>query len=137
MYILDTNTISEMVKKYPDSRVMHKLELHQNEIATAAPVWHELNFGYEKLPFSKKKELIGAFLKKVIQQSIEILPYDKKAAAWHARERALLSAKGMTPPFVDCQIASIAFVNNSTLVTRNTRDFNCFSNLSIENWHHS
>ncbi len=135
MYVLDTNIISEMIKKQPDSRVMHRIELHQNEIATTAPVWHELNFGYEKLPFSKKKDIIKTFLENVIKQSLEILSYDEKAAEWHARERARLSAKGMTPPFVDGQIASIAFVNNATLVTRNTRDFNFFSNLSIKNWH--
>ncbi len=135
MYILDTNVISEMIKKQPDSNVMQKIELHQDEIATTAPVWHELNFGYEKLPCSKKKDIIKTFLKNVIKQSLKILPYDEKAAAWHAKERARLSAKGMTPPFVDGQIASIAFVNNATLVTRNTRYFNFFSNLSIKNWH--
>ena len=58
MYILDTNVISEMIKKQPDSNVMQKIKLHQDEIATTAPVWHELNFGYEKLPCSKKKDII-------------------------------------------------------------------------------
>ncbi len=135
MYVLDTNIISEMIKIRPDSRVMHKIKLHQNEIVTTAPVWHELNFGYEKLPFSKKRDIIKTFLEQVIKQSLEILPYDEKAASWHAKERARLSSKGLTPPFVDGQIASIAFVNNATLVTRNTRNFNIFTNLSIENWH--
>jgi len=135
MFLLDTNVISEMIKKKPDSRIMHKLELHQNEIVTAAPVWHELNFGCNRLSMSKKRKRIETFLQEIISQSLEILPYDKKAAAWHAGERARLSAKGLTPPFVDGQIASIAFVNNLTLVTRNSRDFEFFSNLSVESWH--
>ena len=135
MFLLDTNVISEMIKEKPDSRVMVKLELHQNEIVTAAPVWHELNFGCHRLAVSKKRKQIEVFLEEIISQSLEILPYDKKAAAWHARERARLSAKGLTPPFVDGQIASIAFVNNLTLVTRNFRDFEFFSDLSVESWH--
>jgi len=126
-----------MIKKNPDSRIMVKLELHQNEIVTAAPVWHELNFGCNRLAISKKRKQIEAFLEEIISQSLEILPYDKKAASWHAKERARLSAKGLTPPFVDGQIASIAFVNNLTLVTRNIHDFEFFSDLSVESWHRS
>ncbi len=66
-----------------------------------------------------------------------ILPYDERAAEWHAKERARLSLKGRTPSFVDGQIAAIAKVNGLVLVTRNTTDFKSFSKLVIENWHQS
>ena len=64
-----------------------------------------------------------------------ILPYDDRAAEWHAKERARLSSSGLTPSFVDGQIASIAKVNDLILVTRNTDDFKPFSKLKLENWH--
>ncbi|MCK5696248.1 MAG: PIN domain-containing protein [Desulfobacula sp.] len=56
MFLLDTNVISEMIKKKPDPRIMAELELHQNKIVTSAPVWHELNFGCNRLALSKKRK---------------------------------------------------------------------------------
>ena len=135
MYLLDTNVISEMIKRAPVPGVMEHFEQHENDLVTASPVWHELNFGWSRLPDSKRKNQIEIFLIEVILPNFDILPYDHKAAAWHARERARLSSSGRTPPFVDGQIAGIAAVNNLTLVTRNVRDFDFFRDIRIENWH--
>jgi tRNA(fMet)-specific endonuclease VapC len=134
-YLLDTNVISEAVKSVPDKNVMAMLEKHQDEIITAAPVWHELQFGCERLPKSHKKDIIASFLVNIVKRTMLILPYDKKAAEWHAKERARLSSKGITVSFVDAQIASIAGANDLILVTRNIVDFKPFSKLILENWH--
>ena len=63
-----------------------------------------------------------------------MLDYDREAADWHARERARLSAAGRTPPFVDGQIAAIAYVNDLILVTANVSDFENFRGLRVQNW---
>ncbi|OQY14274.1 MAG: VapC toxin family PIN domain ribonuclease [Desulfobacteraceae bacterium 4572_187] len=133
-YLLDTNVLSEAVKTTPDKSVMKMLERHQHEIVTAAPVWHELQFGCQRLPLSRKREVIASFLNDV-RRTMLILPYDDMAAEWHARERARLSLKGATPSFVDGQIAAIANVNDLILVTRNIDDFKSFLRLKIKNWH--
>ena len=111
------------------------LERHQSEIVTAAPVWHELQFGCQRLPRSRKRELIALFLSDIVKRTMLILSYDDKAAEWHTKERARLSAKGTTPSFVDGQIAAIASVNSLVLVTRNINDFKPFLKLKLENWH--
>ena len=134
-YLLDTNIISESVKTLPNKSVLIKLEQHQHEIATAAPVWHELQFGCLRLPASRKREIIQSFLIDVLRPGMVILPYDERAASWHAKERVRLSALGKTPSFVDGQIAAIARVNGLILVTRNISDFNHFSELKIQNWY--
>ncbi len=134
-YLLDTNVISESIKTQPSKPVLKKLEQHQHEIATAAPVWHELQYGCLRLPVSRKREIIQSFLKDVLRPGMIILPYDEKAASWHAKERARLSALGKTPSFVDGQVAAIARINGLILVTRNTSDFNQFSEMKIQNWH--
>ena len=41
-YLLDTNILSEAVKKTPDRSVLAKLRLHEYEMAVAATVWHEM-----------------------------------------------------------------------------------------------
>lgn len=134
-YLLDTNTLSEGVKSVSDQSVLKMFEKHQQEIVTAAPVWHELQFGCHRLPRSRKRELIATFLDDIVKRTMLILPYDDRAAEWHARERARLSSKGRTPSFVDGQIASISVVNDLILVTRNVDDFRQFQGLQVENWH--
>ena len=134
-YLIDTNVLSEAVKTVPDKSVMRMLEKYQHEIVTAAPVWHELQFGCQRLARSRKREIIASFLNDVVKRTMLILPYDDRAAEWHAGERARLSSKGLTPSFVDGQIAAISVVNGLILVTRNTGDFTHFFRLKIENWH--
>ena len=134
-YILDTNVLSEAVKTEPNRHVMAMLEKHQAEIATASPVWHELQYGCRRLPVSRKREIIEMFLEDVVRQNMVIFPYDERSAKWHAQERARLVAQGQMPPYVDGQIAGIAKVNGLVLVTRNTADFEIFTNLEVQNWH--
>ena len=134
-YLIDTNVLSEAVKTVPDKSVMRMLEKYQHEIVTAAPVWHELQFGCQRLARSRKREIIASFLNDVVKRTMPILPYDDRAAEWHAGERARLSSKGLTPSFVDGQIAAISVVNGLILVTRNIDDFTHFLRLKFENWH--
>lgn len=134
-YLLDTNVISEAIKSEPNLQVMKQLQKQQDEIATAALVWHELQYGCRRLPISKKRSLIESYLSEVVWPGLEILPYDKEAADWHADQRARLMAKGQASAFVDGQIAAIAAVNHLILVTRNTSDFECFLELEVQNWH--
>lgn len=56
-YLLDTNVLSEAVKTAPDRRVMAMMEAHQEEIATASPVYHELEYGCRRLPVSRKRDV--------------------------------------------------------------------------------
>ena len=134
-YLLDTNVLSEAVKTAPNRHVMTMFEKHQEEIVTASPVWHELQYGCRRLPVSRKREIIESYIEDVIRQNMVILPYDEHAARWHAEERARLAAQGQIPPYVDSQIAAIAKVNGLVLVTRNTSDFEMFSDLKVQNWH--
>jgi len=116
---------------------MTMLQRHQDELVTAAPVWHELRFGCLRLPASRKREMIEAYLEDVVWKNLDILPYDEQAAEWHASERSRLEARGQTPSFVDGQIAAITRVNGLILVTRNTVDFEKFEDLEVQSWHAS
>jgi tRNA(fMet)-specific endonuclease VapC len=134
-YLLDTNVLSESVKTSPQKSVLNLTQRHQHEIVTAAPVWHELFHGCQRLPVSRQREILETFLHDVLKPNMTILPYDERAAEWHAKERARLKALGQIPSFVDGQIAAVAKVNGLILVTRNTPDFEKFSRLKLENWH--
>lgn len=114
--------------------VVEKLRQHTNELATAAPVWHELLFGSRRLPLSRRRTEIERYLYEVVRPAMVILPYDSAAAEWHAAERARLTAAGNTPPFVDGQIAAIARVNDLVLITANVADFALFAEVRVESW---
>lgn len=133
-YLLDTNIVSEPLRPQPDRGVMRRLRRHECEIAIPAIVWHELRFGMERLPPSRRRGAIELYLDRVVLATIPILDYDRAAAEWHARERARLAARGETPPFADGQIAAIAQTQNLTLVTRNDGDFRRFSGLRVVSW---
>jgi len=133
-YLLDTNVLSEAVKEAPNPCVLSLLQRHQQRIATAAPVWHALHFGCQRLPPCRKREIITTYLNSVVKPTIPILAYDESAAEWHSTVRADLTSQGKMPAFVDGQIAAIAHVNGLILVTRNIDDFVVFPDLRLENW---
>lgn len=134
-YLLDTNVLSEPVRKEPDAAVVDKLREHGGDLATAAGVWHEMIFGIGLLRPSRKRTAIERYLTEVISASLPILPYDATAAEWHGEQRARLSKVGLTPAFADGQIAAVAAVHDLILVTDNVRDFEPFSGLRVERWH--
>jgi tRNA(fMet)-specific endonuclease VapC len=94
---------------------------------------HQALYGVERLPEGKRKEVLREYLRDVVTR-MPALPYDARAAAWHATERARLEAAGRPMLYADGQIASIAVVNGLTLVTSNTRDFRYVAALRVEDW---
>lgn len=133
-YLLDTNIVSEPLRPKPRPGVLRRLRRHEDEIAISSVVWHELRFGLERLPPSRRRAAIERYLEDVVLTTMPILDYDRAAAEWHASERARLAARGQTPPFVDGQIAAIARVNDLILVTFNDADFKRFEGVRISSW---
>lgn len=133
-FLLDTNVVSEPLRPAPRHGIIRKLSRHEDEIAIPSVAWHELRFGAERLPPSRRREVIEQYLEEVVAASMPILDYDRASAQWHARERARLEARGETPPFADGQIAAIAAVNSLTLVTFNDIDFRRFHDLHVVSW---
>ena len=49
-YLLDTNIVSEPLRPAPNAKVLARLKRHQDELAIASVVWHELMpiFSYDQ-----------------------------------------------------------------------------------------
>lgn len=133
-YLLDTGVVSEPLRPRPAPAILRRLREHEGDAAIPAPVWHELRFGAARLPPSRRRQAIERYIETVVLPSFPVLDYDREAADWHARERARLSSAGRTPPFVDGQIAAIAYANGLVLVTANRRDFDGFQGLHVQDW---
>jgi len=133
-FLLDTNIVSEPLRPKPSAGVLRRLSRHEEELAIPSLVWHELRFGVERLPPSRRRSTIERYLEEVVLVTMPILDYDSVAAAWHASERARLAARGETPPFIDGQIAAIAHVHDLALVTFNVADFKRFEGIRVVSW---
>ncbi len=103
-------------------------------MATASVVWHELLLGCYRLSRSARRAAIEEYLNDVVVPSIPKLPYDARAAEWHAAERARLTGAGRTPPFADGQIAATARVYDLILVTANLADYADFRDVRVLDW---
>jgi len=134
IFLLDTNVLSELTKPQPNPGVLSSLTKHQGTMALPSLVWHEILYGIEKLQEGKRKRALTRFTRDVVAPFFPILSYDDTCASIQARIRVQLEPLGITVPFVDSMIASIALAHNLVLVTRNTLDFEAIPNLVLENW---
>ena len=132
-WLLDTNVLSNTPSKRPDAAVEARLKLHKTEVAVPAPVWHELQFGWLRMPAGVRRDRIGHYLRDVVAR-LPMLPYDEKAACLHAEHRAIAERAGRSQPYIDGQIAAIAVAHGLTLVTRNLKDFRDMAGLKVEDW---
>jgi len=132
-YLLDTNVFAALSQPRPSRRVDRAFARHAAELVTASIVVHEMWFGIERMPRSRRRAELEAFMSDVVG-AIRVLPYGARAARWDASERARLEAIGRPPRMADAQIASIARVHDATLVTANVADFQMFEGLRLESW---
>jgi tRNA(fMet)-specific endonuclease VapC len=133
-YLLDTSVVSSPISKKPSPEILRHLETDGQDCAIAAPVWHELTYGCQRLPRGKRRAALETFLHDVVLASFAVLAYDEAAASWHGLERVRLEGLGKPAPYVDSQIAAIAHVNGLILVTVNVKDFTQFKDIKLENW---
>ncbi len=132
-FLLDTNVFAALSRPKPSRRVERAFTKHAGELVTASIVVHEMWYGVERLPRSRRRTELERFMTEVVA-AVRVLPYGERAARWHAIERARLTAAGRSPPFLDGQIAAVAAVHDATVVTGNVAHFEPFDGLRVENW---
>jgi tRNA(fMet)-specific endonuclease VapC len=98
------------------------------EVAISAIVVHELFYGaFESRRVTQNVALIDALL-------FTVLDFDKEDARRAGEIRALLASQGTPIGPYDVLIAGQACARNLVLVSRNVREFQRVSGLSVENW---
>ena len=96
---------------------------------------HELEYGIQLLPFSRKRARIHwTITNLVLQYSNRILPVGKAEATQAAMYRAWRRQAGRSLEVGDALIAATAKVNGLVLATRNIRDFEDLGLELIDPW---
>lgn len=124
-YLLDTNIVSLVARR--NKLATKSYESHIDRCCIPSIVWHELQYGVQRMRAGAVKTQFLAFYETMVQP---VLAYDKAAAAYHAAERVRLRSCRTA----DAQIAAIAVTQNLILVTANLRDFKGFRGLRAEDW---
>lgn len=132
MYIFDTDTLSNIIKKQPSQKLMNALENtpYEYQFTTVITVG-EMIYGAHK---SNRPDFFLSKLDKIILPNIQILSFDEISARIYGELRANLERQGKTVSEPDLRIASITVQHRFTLVTGNISHFSHIPKLKIENW---
>jgi predicted nucleic acid-binding protein len=136
MFILDTNVVSEL-RKAAAGRANNGVTDWANKVPAtlmfmSVITLHELEHGV--LLAERSDATKGAILRTWLDNSVNpafadrLLPVDAEIA----RQSAALHVPNPAP-FRDALIAATALHHNMTVITRNTSDFNRFTNLTATN----
>ncbi len=71
-FLLDTNIISESIKLQPNQIFLARFRQNLPESAIASVIWHELLYGFHRLPESRRKRHLSDYLTQVIQDKMII-----------------------------------------------------------------
>lgn len=132
MYLFDTDTITNVLKKQPSPSLLQRLAAtdrsrqHISTITVAEIVYGAFKSGRPRFHLDN--------LEKILLPAVNIVGFDSKAAYVCGRLRAELEGRGEPLSLADLEIAAIAMANDLTLVTGNTRHFERIPDLAVENW---
>ncbi|HEX3942891.1 MAG TPA: type II toxin-antitoxin system VapC family toxin [Rhizomicrobium sp.] len=137
MIILDTNVVSEPLKREPSAAVLKWLDrqspatLYLTTISQA-----ELLAGVSALPAGKRRnELQRTISNELLPLFADrILPFAERSAAAYAQVVTAANAAGNPIHFADAAIGAIALEHNYILATRNERDFKGTSVKLLNPW---
>lgn len=122
-YLLDTNVISETVRRNPDKAVISWLKQIPGEaLYVSVLTLGEVRKGIEGIKDQKRREKLRVWLEHDLPEWFEgrVLTVDLPVADRWGR---LIASTGRPLPTIDSLLAATALHHELRLVTRNTRDF--------------
>lgn len=132
MYLLDTNILSELIKRHPSPRLLSQLgSKPAHSLFTSSICVMELRFG------SALRDDFETFWQQIIREIISrvnIVPIGEKEAMVAGDILADLPKNGKIIGLEDILIAASAITNLHAVVTANIRHFSRIPGLQVENW---
>ncbi len=137
MIILDTNVVSELMRRTPSPSVTGWLDRQP-----AASIWltsitlFESRLGLALLPQGRRRRLLEEAFELMLRDDLEhrVLPFDSEAAVQAALIGATRQRAGRPVDIRDTQIAGIAIARRATLATRNLIHFDDLPTPVVSPW---
>ena len=133
MYLLDTDILSNLVKRTPSTTLIAKLaSVPPEQQFTSSITLGELFYGAHRL--RDQTSLLLERLDSTLVPNLPVLPFDANAARRYGEVRAELERRGTPIGDADLRIGAIALARSLTVVTGNVRHFQRIPELPVENW---
>lgn len=133
MYLLDTDILSNLLKRAPSMALITKLAAVPAELQfTSSITLGELLYGAQRR--GPLADTLLARIESRLLPELPVLPFDASAARRHGEVRCELEQRGTPVGDADLRIAAIALARGLTVVTGNERHFRRVPDLSVENW---
>lgn len=126
MILLDTNIVSELMRRAPSQAVMSWLAAQPAaSLFISAVTEAELRYGVMLLPEGRKRAELVSAIEAMLAQDFtgRILPFDSAAAVAFGDISSSRRQAGRPISQFDAQIAAIASSRGAELATRNVADF--------------
>jgi len=136
-YLLDTCVLSELVTKQPAPKVVEFVDsLDPDDVYLSVITIGEIVKGIEKLPNSRRKQELHAWLKEDLLSRFQgkIIPIDEDVIVEWGILTARIEVAGKPMPAIDSLIAATAQANKLSLVTRNVDDFSASGVELVNPW---
>jgi tRNA(fMet)-specific endonuclease VapC len=131
-YLLDTNVLSEVIKKRPEPKVLARLrEIAAYSVFTSVVCVTELRYGARRRPGA---EALWERIAREVLSRVEVLPLGESEALRAGDLLADLEAAGEPIGIEDVLIGATALVGSLTVATRNVRHFRRIRGLVVESW---
>ena len=133
MYLLDTDILSNLLKRLPSTALIAKLAsvLPEHQF-TSSITLGELTYGAHRLQAGTG--LLLERLDRTLPPNLPVLPFDEAAALRYGEVRAELKRRGTPIGDADLRIGAIALAGGLTVVTGNVRHFERIPGVLVENW---
>ena len=137
MTVLDTNVISELMKRAPAGQVVGWIATQPaTSLFTTSVTQAEILHGIMRLPAGRKRSALEAAAEAMFTEDFggRILPFGSDAAHAYARIATDRRRLGRPVSHFDAQIAGIARSNGAAIATRNVRDYDGCGVRVIDPW---
>ena len=125
MIILDTNVLSALMRKTPDSKVVTWLDAQsRTSVWTSSVTVLEIRFSLQIMATGRKRSLLSQAFEGLLESiGHQIAAFDDGAAVQAADLMASRQRKGRPVELRDTMIAGIVLARHASLVTRNVSHF--------------
>ena len=136
-YLLDTNVLSEAMRKQPHPHVLRWIAAQADEsLFVSAITIGELRRGALLLPDGRKRRTLQRWIETVVKAEFagRILPLDLPVMERWADLESMTIKAGRRLPLLDSLLAATALAHGLIFVTRNTLDFQAAGIPLIDPW---
>lgn len=137
MIVVDTNVVSEPLRRNPEPQVTEWFDSQALEtLYLSAITVAELRFGVRSMPNGRRRDQLYENLEEQIFPRFagRVLPFDLPASQAYAELMSVAQSSGSTIPVADGFIAATALANRMMVATRDTFPFEAAGLRTINPW---